>query len=49
MIEKRALYFEAGAKEVWLCDENGEMSFFNVQQQLEQSQLVPAFPLKINI
>jgi Uma2 family endonuclease len=49
MIEKRALYFEAGAKEVWLCDEDGTMSFFNVQQQLEQSQLVPAFPLKINI
>ncbi len=49
MIEKRALYFEAGAKEVWLCDEDGAMSFFNAQQQLEQSQLVPAFPLKINI
>jgi Uma2 family endonuclease len=49
MLEKSALYFEAGAKEVWLCDENGEMCFFNPQQQLKQSQLVPAFPLKINI
>lgn len=49
MTEKRALYFAAGAKEVWLCDENGEMRFFNAQQQLEQSQLVPAFPLIINI
>ena len=34
MQEKRALYFESGAKEVWLCDENGDMSFFNTQQQL---------------
>jgi Uma2 family endonuclease len=49
MLEKRALYFESGAKEVWLCDEDGTMSFFNTQQQLKQSQLVPAFPLKINI
>ncbi len=49
MREKRALYFDAGAKEVWLCDENGDISFFNAQQQLEQSRLVPAFPLKINI
>ena len=49
MIEKRALYFEAGAKEVWLCDENGDMSFFNTEQQLNQSELVPLFPLKIII
>jgi Uma2 family endonuclease len=47
MTEKRALYFAAGAKEVWLCDEQGDMSFFNTEKQLEQSELVPLFPLKI--
>jgi Uma2 family endonuclease len=49
MLEKRALYFEAGAKEVWQCDENGFMSFFNPEKQLTQSELVPNFPLKIEI
>lgn len=49
MAEKRELYFEAGAKEVWLCDENGAMSFFNSRQQLNQSELVPSFPLKIDL
>jgi Uma2 family endonuclease len=29
MREKRKLYFERGAKEVWLCHENGKMEFYN--------------------
>lgn len=49
MSEKRKLYFETGAKEVWLCDEQGNMSFFNHQQQLKQSELVTEFPEKIDI
>lgn len=28
MEEKRRLYFEAGAKEVWLCDGKGKLSFY---------------------
>jgi Uma2 family endonuclease len=47
MAEKRQLYFEAGAKEVWLCNENGVVSFFNVEQQLTRSVLVPEFPEKV--
>ena len=47
MVEKRALYFAAGAKEVWLCNGKGDMSFFNVQHQLIHSELVPDFPIKI--
>lgn len=47
MIEKRALYFEVGAKEVWICNEQGEMQFFNAQHELIHSKLVPEFPLKI--
>jgi Uma2 family endonuclease len=49
MLEKRQLYFEAGAKEVWLCNENGEMSFFNTEQQLDRSILVPEFPEKLDV
>lgn len=49
MLEKRQLYFEAGAKEVWLCNENGEMRFFNAQQELTCSELVPKFPEKVDI
>src|SRR5437879_3134575 len=28
MSEKKALYFDAGAKEVWLCGKSGELKFF---------------------
>jgi Uma2 family endonuclease len=49
MLEKRQLYFEAGAKEVWMCNENGMMSFYNAGQQLICSVLVPEFPEKLEI
>ncbi len=49
MAEKRQLYFEAGAKEVWLCSESGELSFFNAGQPIIQSELAPKFPSKIEI
>jgi len=48
MADKRQLYFAAGAKEVWMCDEQGDMSFFNVHHQLIHSELVPGFPLKVD-
>lgn len=47
--EKRALYFDAGAKEVWLCDRNNRMTFFAAEGQLERSGLCPDFPLEINL
>jgi Uma2 family endonuclease len=49
MAEKRELYFEVGAKEVWLCSENGDMRFFNAEHELIHSELVPDFPLKIEV
>ena len=49
MVEKRQLYFEAGAKEVWMCDENGDVSYFNAQHPLIHSELVPEFPVKIEV
>lgn len=49
MAEKRQLYFEAGAKEVWICDEQGIMSFYNASHPLVHSEWVPGFPLKIDV
>ncbi len=43
MEEKRTLYFESGAKEVWLCL-NGKMSFYNVHGRTEKSTIAPDFP-----
>lgn len=46
--EKRALYFDAGATEVWICNLDGSMSFFSgVDHQLSTSLLCPAFPDRI--
>lgn len=51
--EKRSLYFEAGAKEVWICDENQKMFFFaNADSSdpcREFSDLCPDFPGVIEI
>lgn len=49
MREKRVLYFEAGAKEFWICSEQGKMQFFDPKYELIHSKLVPKFPLQINI
>lgn len=49
--EKRRLYFEAGAREVWVCDRKGKLHFF-VKSKPETgaaaSRLCPAFPKAIH-
>jgi len=47
--EKRELYILAGAKEFWVCNENGEVVFFDDQGRIEQSGLVPGFPARVYI
>ena len=47
MEAKRRLFFEKGAKEVWLCDGHGGMSFFNSHGSLAHSQLCPRFPVSV--
>lgn len=47
MLEKKGLYFGAGAQEVWVCDAKGKMSFYNQQGELSKSLLVPDFPAEI--
>jgi Uma2 family endonuclease len=49
MREKRKLYFEQGAKEVWLCSEQGELRFFTAQGERAASSLVPEFPKHIEL
>ena len=43
MEEKRSLYLEAGAKEVWIITEGGNVRFF-ADEELEESELVSGFP-----
>lgn len=49
MEEKRQLYFSAGAVECWVCDEEGDITFFDVKGPLKNSNLVPSFPNKVRI
>jgi Uma2 family endonuclease len=47
--EKKALYFAHGAQEVWLCNKQGQLEFYNLEQRIEQSALFPLFPTAIDI
>jgi Uma2 family endonuclease len=47
MKNKMSLYFEKGAKEVWFCDDDGNMRFFNSEGELERSELFEQFPARI--
>jgi Uma2 family endonuclease len=49
--EKMALYFDAGAREVWLCASSGAMSFFgpSAAQSLNASGICPDFPSQIEL
>ncbi len=47
--QKKRWYFDAGAQEVWICNEEGTMLFFNRETALEVSALVPGFPKKIEV
>lgn len=47
--EKRNLYFEAGAQEVWLCDKDGVMTFYIAPETIvPRSRLCPEFPTRID-
>ena len=46
---KKRLYVEAGAEEVWICDEKGALHFFNQETAMEGSALVPGFPKKVEV
>ena len=47
--EKKALYFAAGAGEVWFCHQDGRMEFFRKEapETPAASALCPAFPERL--
>ena len=45
--QKRELYFEAGALEVWICSWEGRMAFYSAEGKMIQSRLCPDFPDRI--
>lgn len=49
--EKMALYFDAGAKEVWTCAKSGAMSFFGARgaRPLQASQICLQFPKRVEL
>lgn len=52
MLEKMTLYYAKGAREVWLCDEDGRMEFFtalSAPEPVTASVLCPAFPGSIDV
>ena len=51
LAEKKALFFAAGAEEVWLCHRDGRMEFFSKEapESLGASKLCPAFPPRIQV
>lgn len=46
---KRELYFERGAREVWVCDLEGNMTFYDPSGPLERSAICPKFPVQVKL
>jgi len=46
MAEKRRIYREAGAEEVWLVSEDGDIQFF-ADDELDRSRLAPEVPPRV--
>ena len=51
MRDKTALYFDAGAQEVWHCTDQGRMIFFRAEEAAPStsSQVCPSFPAQVNL
>ncbi len=47
MDEKITLYLAKGAREVWLCDEKGKLTFTDHNGKMKKSKLASKFPSKI--
>jgi hypothetical protein len=49
--EKKALYFDAGAREVWICAADGSVSFFGAgaTAPLQASKACPNFPRQLKL
>jgi Uma2 family endonuclease len=47
--ERKRLFFERGAAEVWICGLDGTMSFFDPAGPIPQSRLCPNFPHQVRL
>jgi Uma2 family endonuclease len=48
MLEKIDLYLAKGAKEVWISDESGTITFYSYPGIIKKSKIIPDFPGKIH-
>ena len=48
MEQKKNLYLKRGALEVWICQADGRMIFFDATGQVEASRLCPEFPRRVS-
>jgi Uma2 family endonuclease len=48
LAEKRDLYLEEGAKEVWTCAEDGTITFYDQSGEIEHSTLTTRFPAQVD-
>lgn len=42
--EKISLYLQQGAKEVWICNQSGELDFYNLSGKIQNSSLFENLP-----
>lgn len=49
MLEKRKLYFEKGAQEYWVCDEEGHIAFYDHSGEIIISTLFPQMPKEMTV
>ena len=47
--EKKELYFENGAEEVWICSNEGDLNFYIPKKEIENSVLLPKFPKRVKL
>ena len=47
MRRKTNLYLQAGAEEVWICDEQGHLQFYHQSGEIQHSLLLAQFPQQI--
>jgi Uma2 family endonuclease len=49
MLETQNLYLAAGDTEVWICNQVGQISFFDASGFLTTSRLVPDLPAQVSL
>lgn len=47
--EKRRLYFEGGAEEVWIVSDEGRVVFYGREGRMPESKLVEGFPGQVEV